>query len=97
MVKPWSPIVQAISSSPSGVRVVSSASMSSTAVPASGSRAVTTAAAAPSAKTELATICSASLELVRWMLQSSAATTRTTADGSASQNARAARSPGNAP
>ena len=92
--KPSSPIVQAMSVSPSLVRVVPNRSRSSPA--RSPAAAVTIAAAEPSANTDDDTIWSGELLGRMCRLHSSVQTTSTTASGWAAQNRSAARSAGNA-
>ena len=93
---PWSPIVHTMSCSPSAVSAVANRSISSVGPTARVGSALTTAAAAPSANTDAATICCGSSDTRRWIEQSSTQTTRTTASGSAAQIWVASRSAGSA-
>ena len=94
--KPVSPIVQAMSFSPSSVSTVAKRSSSNDAPVARDGSALTTAAAAPSANTDAATISSWSAGVRTCNEHSSAQTTRTTASGSAAHVWAAVRSAGTA-
>lgn len=83
---PVSPIVQAMSFSPSGAIAVWKRSRRSPVEGEGRSRAVTIPAAAPSANRDEATIVSGSSEERRCSVHSSTLTTRTTAFSSAAQN-----------
>ena len=93
---PWSPIFHAMSPSPFGVMRVSKRSRSKARSPSASGREVTIPAAAPSAKSDDATIVSGSFDVRRCSVQSSAETTSTTAAASASQNCFAVRRAGSA-